>query len=173
MLCVWAPPSDQLANSYAVPPVACGEGALTERVDPRIAVRVNGATWLVGPTASDSPAGLDPKVRATVCGSSRRTCVLVRPPASVAVRRSSRYGGDSPWRGTRALVGVPPGAREADDVADLPGRSRRRRVDHRGGRRVAHRDRHRRRPRRAGRGRDPEGGGVGARLGGGEDGGRA
>jgi hypothetical protein len=107
MLCVWAPPSDQLANSYAVPPVACGEGALTERVDPRIAVRVNGATWLVDPTASDSPAGLDPKVRATVCGSSRRTCVLVRPPASVAVRRSSRYDGYS-WSGaTKLPLAVP------------------------------------------------------------------
>src|SRR5512132_1113198 len=58
MLCVWAPPSDQPTNSYVVPPLACGDGALIESVEPRIAVRGNGAVWLVDPTASVSPAGL-------------------------------------------------------------------------------------------------------------------
>ncbi len=61
MLCVWAPPSDHPTNSYAVPPLACGEGALTESVEPTIAVRVNGVGWLVDPTARVSPAGDDAK----------------------------------------------------------------------------------------------------------------
>jgi hypothetical protein len=42
MVCVWAPPSDQPANSWVVSLLACGDGALTDSVDPVIAVRVNG-----------------------------------------------------------------------------------------------------------------------------------
>src|ERR687892_41225 len=72
MLCVWAPPSDQPTNSYVVPPLTCGDGALTDSVEPRIAVRVNGAVW------------------------------VVEPPASVAVRRSSRCEGYS-WSGATKL----------------------------------------------------------------------
>src|ERR671919_115759 len=50
MLCVWAPPSDQPTNSYAVPPLTCGDGALIDSVEPRIAVPVkvwSGCSWQV------------------------------------------------------------------------------------------------------------------------------
>ena len=100
MVCVWAPPSDQLTNSYAVPPIACGEGALTESVEPTIAVLVKGVGWLVDPTASVSPAGLDPNVRSTVCGSSwtlvgvRQAAGIGRGEPQLQVRRVLVVGGD-------------------------------------------------------------------------------
>src|SRR6187549_1460558 len=107
MLCVWGPPSDQPRYSYTVPLLACGAGALTESVEPTIAVRVNGVVWLVDPTARVSPAGIDANVRSTVCGSSRTVVVLVKPPESVAVNRRSRCDGYS-WSGaTKLPLAVP------------------------------------------------------------------
>ena len=79
MLWVWAPPSDQVTNSYVVPPVAWGDGALIESVRPVIAVRTKGVGWLGEPTASVSPGGDDSKVRSTVCGSSWMLVVLLKP----------------------------------------------------------------------------------------------
>ena len=42
-----------------VGPTACGDGALTELLDPTMTVRLNGAVADVPLTASCSPAGLD------------------------------------------------------------------------------------------------------------------
>jgi len=50
------------------------------------------------PTVSCSPVGLDRKVSATVCGSSRTVAVPVSPPLSVAVSCSSIQAGYS-WSG--------------------------------------------------------------------------
>ena len=76
-------------------PKVWGETALTEFVEPMITVRVTGAVPAVLPTTSWRPAGLDAKVRFTVCGSSWMLSTSVSPPASVAVRRSSRCDGYS------------------------------------------------------------------------------
>src|SRR5262245_33607748 len=61
-------------------------------------VRVNGAGALVALTPSGSPVGLEANVSTTVFGCSRTLFVFVRPPASLAVRRSSRWLGYS-WSG--------------------------------------------------------------------------
>src|SRR4051794_4275530 len=63
-----------------------------------MAVRVNGVVCCVEPTVSCRPEGDDWKVTATVCGSILRTAVVLAPPESVAVSRSSRYDGYS-WSG--------------------------------------------------------------------------
>ena len=65
--------------------------------EPTITVRENGATDEALPTVSLRPAGVS-NVRTTVRGSRRMLSVSVSPPASVAVRRSSRCDGYS-WSG--------------------------------------------------------------------------
>ena len=90
IVCVWAPPFDQDENPYVVPASVCGETALTLLAEPMITVLLNGVAADVLPTTSCSPVGLEAKLSVTVCGSSRRVSVSVSPPASVAVRRSSR-----------------------------------------------------------------------------------
>jgi hypothetical protein len=73
-----------------VPPNVCGEGALTLLFEPSITVLVKGVVPLEPPTVSCRPTGALSKLSTTVFGSSRNVFVSVRPPASVAVRRSSR-----------------------------------------------------------------------------------
>ena len=88
--CAAAPPSDHERKLKDVPPIVCGDGAATEFSEPSITVFVNGALAAVAPSASVAPVGLEASVRATVRGSSRTDWVSCNPPASVAVRRSSR-----------------------------------------------------------------------------------
>src|SRR5881398_1596392 len=83
--CERAPPSDQLDHAYRTPPTSCGDGALSEFLDPRMTVRVNGVTLVVLPTASWSPPGFEPKVRLTVFGSRRTDVLACVPRLSVAV----------------------------------------------------------------------------------------
>jgi hypothetical protein len=64
-------------------------------VDPTITVRVNVAVDWLPLTASLSPPGVVWNVKVTVCGSSRKVLVSVRPSESVAVSLSSRYDGYS------------------------------------------------------------------------------
>src|SRR5919201_4436359 len=73
-------------------------GAAMVLREPTITVRVNSVVDELLPTVSWSPAGLERKVRATVCGSSRTLVVPFRPPLSVAVSRSSIQDGYS-WSG--------------------------------------------------------------------------
>ena len=85
-----APPSDQAENAHEVPLSTCGDGAEIEFLDPRMTVRVNGVTELPALNVIWSPDGFEPNERTTVCGWSVTLAVAVRPPESVAVRRSSR-----------------------------------------------------------------------------------
>ena len=85
-------PSDQDLK-YCLPRRFCGEGALTELVDPTIAVRVNGAVALAPLKVSVSPVGLVWNVSVVVRGSSRTLAVLASPLESVAVRLSSSSEG--------------------------------------------------------------------------------
>ncbi len=108
MVCVWAPPSDQDENAYDEPPRVCGETALDGvrgADDHGAGERRRG---LCRPDDELEPGGLEANVSTTVCGSSLRISVSVRPPASVAVRRSSRYEGYS-WSGA---VNEPPATPE-------------------------------------------------------------
>ena len=76
-------------------------------VDPTITLRVKAVFVEVPPTVKVSPPGTVWKVSATIRGSRRRVTVLVSPPESVAVSRSSRYAGAS-WSGaTKDPVAVP------------------------------------------------------------------
>ena len=73
-----------------MPPSVCGVGALMLLFEPSITVLVKGVALLELPTTSCRPEGELWKLSSTVRGSSRSVFVSVRPPASVAVRRSSR-----------------------------------------------------------------------------------
>src|SRR5262245_33037543 len=92
-LWVAAPPSDQEAKSNVFAPDACGEAALTELLDPRITVCVNGVVSLAPSTATERPAGTDAKVRSTVWGNRLMLVEACWPPGWVTVSRSSRYDG--------------------------------------------------------------------------------
>ena len=94
-VCDWAPPSDQDPNTNGVPARFCGDGAAIVVVEPSISERVKGAGPALGPRASDSPVGLERIVTETVRGSRRTVWVSVSPPASLAVRLSSRCEGYS------------------------------------------------------------------------------
>ena len=67
-------------------------------VEPVMTVRVNGAAACRRPEDELKPGGARCEGQPTVCGWSLSVSVSVRPPASVAVRRSSRYDGYS-WSG--------------------------------------------------------------------------
>ena len=88
MMWLWAPPSDQEEKLYVEWFTVCGDGALTELLDPTTTVVLNGvacALELTARSVSLRPAGLVLKVSTTVLGSSRRLAVEDRPPESVAV----------------------------------------------------------------------------------------
>src|SRR5688572_24260440 len=98
MLWFWVPPSDQPAKWYVTPPRDCGVGALMELLEPTITVRLKGVACVRPLMPTWSPPGLVAKLSATVLGWSVTLRVCVRPPESVAVRRSSRCDGYS-WSG--------------------------------------------------------------------------
>ena len=96
-------PSDQDLNCcLPLPRRFCGEGALTELVDPTITVRANGAVALAPLKVSVSPLGFVAKVSVVVLGSTRTLAVLASPLESVAVRLSSSSEGKS-WSGATKL----------------------------------------------------------------------
>src|SRR5688500_4084079 len=99
---VWlcAPPSDHASNWYCRPSSVCGDGALTEVLEPRMTVRLNGVRSALGPTASSSPVGDDWKASAAVRGSSWSVRAPVSPPESVTVRVRLMYDGYS-WSTVR------------------------------------------------------------------------
>ena len=75
---------------YCCFPLACGEIALTVLLDPTMTLRVKADFAEVPPTVRLSPPGTVWNVNVTIRGSSLRVTVLVSPPESVAVNRSSR-----------------------------------------------------------------------------------
>jgi hypothetical protein len=80
------------------PPSVCGDGAESESELPMISVFTYGVASLTLLALSVSPGGSLASVRSAVSGYKSTLAVSVRPPASVAVRRSSRWVGYS-WPG--------------------------------------------------------------------------
>ena len=71
-------------------PSVCVAGALSECVDPMIAVTVNGVVCDVESNTDWRPDGFEAIVRFTVWGCRETLVVVLTPSESVAVRNSSR-----------------------------------------------------------------------------------
>ena len=82
IVCVCAPPSDQLENTYVVPFRTCGDGALSVLVEPSTRVAENGVVPLVPFTRSDSPEGTVAIGAVTVLGWRSRDLGVGDPRAS-------------------------------------------------------------------------------------------
>jgi hypothetical protein len=89
-LWVAAPPSDQEAKVYVVPPDVCVAGALIECTEPMIAVTVYGVAWVVPSKTTCNPDGTELRERVTVRGWRATLVVELRPFESVAISWSSR-----------------------------------------------------------------------------------
>src|SRR5437764_12503495 len=98
MLCVAMPLSDHELKLKMLLFSVCGLPAEIELAEPMITVLLNGVTPVVVLIPSVRPEGTEAKLSTAVFGSSRTLVVAERPPASVAVRSSSRYDGYS-WSG--------------------------------------------------------------------------
>ena len=85
-------PSDHVRKS-CFPRSVCGEGALSELLDPVMTVREKGETLLTPLNVNLSPVGLVWKFNVVVLGSTRILVLLRKPEASVAVRVSSSSDG--------------------------------------------------------------------------------
>ena len=135
MLWLFAPPSDHDENVFDVPPSVCGVGALTELLDFWITVTTNGVTAVAVLTASESPDGLDAKVRLTVFGFSwtldvarrargvRRGQLQLEVRRIAVVRRVERAARDACPALHRVRVAVPDRRAVVDD--QRPGQRRR------------------------------------------------
>ena len=93
MLCVAAPPSDQLENMYDVPDSVCGVDAASAFCELTITVFVNGVAADAPSTVSVSPLGCEVNDRLTVFGCNVTLVVLCAPALSVAVSCSCRDDG--------------------------------------------------------------------------------
>jgi hypothetical protein len=87
-VCVVTPSDQDLKICLPLPRRFCGDGALTELLDPTITVRVNGAVALAPLKVSVSPLGFVAKVSVVVRGASWTLAVPASPLESVALRLS-------------------------------------------------------------------------------------
>src|SRR5258706_3267437 len=96
---VWlrARPSDHEVKVYVEPLMVCGDGAITELLEPTTTVVLNGVARAAELTASFSlTAGwFVLKVSTTVLGLSRTLALDVSPPESFAVSRSCSQHGEA------------------------------------------------------------------------------